>query len=109
METVGYVIAGVLVVYSVIKTLLIIRSKKDGKVLGYDLRVLTEKNAKEFQNLITNLLSNLTFFFGTTLYLLNVYTDYGLYIGIAFVLLVAYFDYYFVKKLFPKEYKRIRG
>ena len=103
------IIAGFLVVFSVIKTLLIARSKKDGKLLSYDMEVLNEKEAREFSNFITNLLSNLTFFYGTLLYVLNIYTEIGTYLGIGFLVLAIVQDIYFIRVLFPKEYKKIRG
>ncbi len=106
---IALIMSGTLVVYSVVKTLYIANSKKNNKLIGYDVSVLNDKDAKEFSNYITNLLSNLTFFYGTLLYVLDVYTDYGIYIGIAFVALTAIQDYYFIKKLFPREYKRLRG
>ncbi len=109
MESIGTIIAVVLVVYSVGKTLWIASSKKGGTILGYDLEVLGDKHAKEFQNFITNLLTTLTFFFGMILYIVDIYTEWGLYTGIFFVVAIGLLDYYFIKKLFPREYKRIRG
>ena len=103
------IIAGFLVILSVVMTLIIARSKKDGKLLSYDMEVLNEKDAREFSNLIANLLSNVTFFYGVILYVLDMYVDYGLYIGIGLLILTVIQDIYFIRVLFPKEYKKIRG
>ncbi len=109
MDSIGTVIAVVLVVYSVGKTLWIASTKKGGTVMGYDIEVLSERKAKEFQNFITNLLTTLTFFFGMILYLIDIYTEWGLYTGIIFTVVVILLDIYFVRRLFPREYKKIRG
>ena len=83
------IMAGILVVYSVIKTLYIVRSRNEFKILTYDTSYLSEKDRKEFNNFITNLLSNLTFFYGTLIYVLGIYTEVGVYIGIALMILVV--------------------
>lgn len=103
------IIAGILIAYSLVKTVWIAKSKTDSKLLGYDIFVFNDKEAREFSNLITNLLTTLTFLYGTTLYVANIYTDYGLIIGIALLILVIVQDIYFIKVFLPKEYNRMRG
>jgi hypothetical protein len=106
---IGTVISGILVIYSVAKSLYIATTRKNGRVLKYDITSLSQKDQKEFNNLVSNLLSNITFFLGIALYLIDTSTEYGLYIGILFLIGVAVLDFIFIKRVIPKEYEKLRG
>ena len=103
------ILAGILLAYSLVKSVYVMKKKSDESIFGYDTSNLSDKDKREFSNLITNTLSNLTFFYGTIVYVVNIYTKYGIITGIALIVLVILQDYYFTKKLFPREYNRIRG
>jgi len=106
---IGIILAGILLVYSLVKSVYVMKKKSEESVFGYDTTNLSDKDRREFSNLVTNTLSNLTFFYGTITYVVNVYTKYGIITGIGLIVLVVIQDYYFTKKLFPREYNRIRG
>lgn len=103
------IISIVLVVYGLAKSLYIANTRRQGRVLNYDISVLGEKEQREFYNLVSNLLSNITFFIGVGLYFINLTSDYGIYFGILFIVGVIVLDYVFIKNVFPKEYKNLRG
>ena len=103
------ILAGILLAYSLVKSVYVMKKKSDESVFGYDTSKMSDTDKREFSNLVTNTLSNLTFFYGTIVYVVNLYTKYGIIVGIGLIVLVVIQDYYFTKKLFPREYNRIRG
>ncbi len=103
------ILAGILLAYSLVKSVYLMKRKSEESVFGYDTSGLSDKDKREFSNLITNTLTNLTFFYGTIVYVVNIYTDYGIITGIGLLILVIIQDYYFTKSLFPREYNKIRG
>ncbi|XMB87392.1 hypothetical protein RJG79_06220 [Mycoplasmatota bacterium WC44] len=106
--TTGIILASVLVVYSMAKTLYLIKTKKENKLLNFDLSILKSDKRKEFSNYVTNLFSNLTFFYGMIIYLVDLYSDYELLIGIILIILTIIQDYYFIKKVFPNEFNKLK-
>ncbi len=104
----GILFAGFLVVYSTLKTVLIGRRKTDTTLLGYDISVLTNEQHVAFGNIIKNVVINLTFFLGILIFMIDNFTEYGLYAGICITIFSFGMDYYVMKFFIPKQYDKIK-